>query len=291
MSVASIKALHDTAKQAYDRGGCPSIALCDVSKAAIQQLAASATTRYISEIGDKSYSVFDANQRLSRPYLPELYIDDPENFAALWDDFISSLDGKQHVCELPAESINKLLYSSVTAFSICYDLWNPGARKTPGTFYEVLMGSVFGLLLPTFVRTKFIPIPNETESVSTDIVFASRSGGGGLVIPTKITTRDRVVQPFAHQRILDNVFGANRFKSILVCVSELQREGDDGANEICVPGTIRLFQKHLSQLSGIYYLDPPSRYLQNDVTSIIRVDTVGDLLKKMLPELILSCLS
>lgn len=55
----------------------------------------------------------------------------------------------------------------------------------------------------------------------------------------------------------------------------MQRDEENGANEICVPGTIRLFQKHLAQLTGIYYLDPPARYLDPDVTSVVRVDYLG----------------
>jgi hypothetical protein len=61
-------------------------------------------------------------------------------------------------------------------------------------------------------------------------------------------------------------------------MSEMQRDRSNNANAICVPGTIRLFQMHLSRLSGIYYLDPPRRYLAEDITSVVPVRTVGDLL-------------
>ena len=106
------------------------------------------------------------------------------------------------------------------------------------------------------------------------------------MIPAKITTRERIVQPFAHQRILDSVFGAHHYNSILTCVSETQRHGPNGVKEICVPGTIRLFQKHLAVMAGIYYLDPPSRYLAKDVTSVIKVATVGELIHSDLAKLI-----
>ena len=108
----------------------------------------------------------------------------------------------------------------------------------------------------------------------------------GLVVPVKITTRERIVQPFAHQRILDSVFGEHRFRSVLVCVSEMQRKRDEGANAICVPGTIRLYQRHLAALSGLYYLDPPHRYLQPDVTAHVAVRTLGCLLADDLPSLL-----
>jgi hypothetical protein len=107
-----------------------------------------------------------------------------------------------------------------------------------------------------------------------------------IVFPVKITTRERIVQPFAHQRILDSVFGEGQYKSVLVCVSETQRDKENNVKEICVPGTIRLFQKHLARLSGIYYLDPPERYLNADLQEVISVGTLGQLLTSTLPELI-----
>lgn len=282
MSVTEIKRLHDTGKNSYDAGGCPEDRLCATVVAAIKQLG-SANSRTLASIGQKSYSVFEAGSRLSRPYLPSLYFADSNDFSAAWRSMIDSIDGEAHHVGIPASDVNKVVYTAITAFSVCYDLWNPGARKTPGTFFEVLIGSIIGLLLPTHVRSKFIPIPDENESVSTDIVFEAQRQKGGLVFPTKITTRDRVVQPFAHQRILDSVFGADKYKSLLLCVSELQRAGDDNANEICVPGTIRLFQRHLANLAGIYYLDPPTRYLQSDVTDVVTVDTLGTFLTQTLP--------
>jgi hypothetical protein len=114
----------------------------------------------------------------------------------------------------------------------------------------------------------------DMSSVATDIVF--EYCGKGVVIPAKITTRERIVQPFAHQKILDGVFGVGRYISLLICVSETQRSDKDGrVNEICVPGTITLFQKHLAQLNGIYYLDPPQRYLALNAKNIVSVQSLG----------------
>lgn len=91
------------------------------------------------------------------------------------------------------------------------------------------------------------------------------------------------MQPYAHQRILESVFGMDRYRSVLVCMSEMQRDRKRNANAICVPGTIRLFQTHLAKLTALYYLDPPARYLAPDVTSLVSVRTVGDLLCDDLP--------
>jgi hypothetical protein len=144
-----------------------------------------------------------------------------------------------------------------------------------------LLGSILSAFLPQHKRGKFISLPEFGEKVSTDIVLDD--GVLGIVFPAKITTRERIVQPYAHQRILDSVFGDARYKSVLLCVSETQRDDKkQGVNNICVPGTIKLFQAHLSKLSGLYYLDPPVRYLQDDILSLVPVGDFGKLFKTAL---------
>lgn len=272
----------DTAKAIYDSGGCPIKDIGATSVAAIAKIQSDTTNRFLDTLNSKQYNLFAANGKLSRPYLPSQYIASPQDFELAWNSLISAIDPIARTINLPSSGINNTLYSAITAFSCCYDLWNPGARKTPGTFFEILLGAVLEKILPTCIRTKHISIPNQPESISTDIVFQDPLSARSLVIPAKITTRERIVQPFAHQRILDSVFGQDTYGSVLMCVSEMQRAGDDGANEICVPGTIRLFQNHLASMDGIYYLDPPNRYLQQDITSIISVGSIGDFIKNRL---------
>jgi hypothetical protein len=277
MNCIEIKRLHDLAKSKYDSGNSPFAELFNVGIAAVSQLNEHGTRKRSGVIDGKEYYVYEAAGKTSRPFLPSHYLSSVKQLADAREKLLASVNAGQRRFDIGVDDVNRSIYTLITSFSVCFDLWNPGARKTPGTFFEVLIGTLVSLLLPKYDRSKFIRIPNERESVSTDIVYIKRGAEGGLVIPTKITTRDRIVQPFAHQRILDEVFGGGVYKSVLVCVSELQRAGDD-ANEICVPGTVRLFQKHLSQLSGIYYLDPPSRYLQADVTDVVEVDCLGKLL-------------
>lgn len=274
------------AKESYDAGGRPLDEICNISKYCITSLAKNSRQRAQASLGSKHYHVFLSKANVSRPILTDLFITTPKEFIANWTELIASCNSTTHRITLTPAKINKTLYTSIMAFSACYDLWQPSSRKTPGTYFEVLLGSILGMLLPNCVRSKHIPIPNSEENVSTDIVFTNSQNGNGLVIPVKITTRERIVQPFAHQRILDSVFGIDRFHSILVCASELQRDGDDNVNEICVPGTIKLFQSHLAKLKAIYYLDPPTRYLAGDVLQVIKIDSLGTLLAQDLPDFI-----
>ncbi|NBX75386.1 MAG: hypothetical protein EBQ92_02445, partial [Proteobacteria bacterium] len=67
---------------------------------------------------------------------------------------------------------------------------------------------------------------------------------------------------------------------------ELQRDGDEAVNEICVPGQIGLFQEYLSKVSGMYYLDVPKAYRSPSITSVIKVGDLSDLLNKDLSVLL-----
>lgn len=237
----------------------------------------------------KEYHVYRAGTNLSRPIRLPLLVRDPEVFREAWYALRMSARPEERRYALPRDEIDVILYTASMAFAVCYDLWKPSSRKTPGTFFEVVLGTVLQVVLPEFERTAHVKLPDQTENVSTDIAFLEPGHRAGLVVAAKITTRERIVQPFAHQRILDSVFGDQRFRSVLVSVSEMQRQGQQGANAICVPGTIRLFQLHLASLSGLYYLDPPARYLKRDVTDLITVSTVGTLLAEDLPRLTAAC--
>ena len=297
--------LFKTAKKLYDHNINPLSELLDITNHCLNKISSEATLRYQSKLGDKKYYVFETENGISRPFLKTLYIKSQKNFTKNWNNLVSKINPEMHKIDLTSNEVNKVLYTSAMAFAICYDIWKNSSRKTPGTYFEILIGSILGNILNDYKRTKYIPLPihqvieeekeesvstdivfektdEKGESVSTDIVFEKTKDNGeiiGLVIPVKTTTRERIVQPFAHQRILDSFFGKGRFKSTLICISEMQLDKkNNNVHEICVPGTIRLFQAHLAELTGIFYLDPPSRYLKEDLTKFVTIGSLGELL-------------
>jgi hypothetical protein len=318
-----IKRRFDAAKRLYDRTESPVDSICETAAACLQKLTDLSPIEYGGCSG-KAYSIYLSGEQKSRPFLPNLFISDPAAFVRAWGELMRTSQPKEHKYALPAQEVDRVLYTAIMGFAVCYDLWKPKSRKTPGTFFEVLLGSLVSVVMEEARRTKFISLPppsrlkredspvrakdlfedvpivqstgaeepvveqDELESgkVSTDIVFNLPSGRG-IVIPAKITTRERIVQPFAHQRILDSAFGVGRYVSVLACVSETQRDDDDhSVNEICVPGTIALFQEYLASLEGIYYLDTPKRYSVLGSTGLISVGTLGGLLTGGLDKLV-----
>ena len=287
------------AKKRYDKGFIPLEELHDITTYCLGLLLSKATQRFQGNIESKRYFVFESKDGISRPFLKNIFIDSVENFSQRWSFFIKKLKESGNVTGFQANEIDSILYTASMSFSMCYDIWKNSSRKTPGTYLEFLLGSILSKILIEYKRTKHIPLSlcdnenncaEERESVSTDIVFERVLENGkkvGLVFPVKITTRERIVQPFAHQRILDGFFGEKRFLSFLMCISEMQLDKKKNkVNEICVPGTIILFQKFLSKMSGIYYLDPPLRYQKDDVKNVLSVSSVGDFLINYLPKLI-----
>lgn len=250
-----------------------------------------------------AYNVFSFQADVSRPVRPDIYIGDPAEFEAKFGAFIENLRrGALTWSHNEAQIANEVVYTSVLAVACCYDLWQRGSRKTPGTVFEILMAAWLQEMLPRAAFSKHIPLTELLEdtdvadateedvepapaedgdgpgSVSTDLVVkATVDADRGIVIPLKITTRERIVQPFAHQRILDSAFGAGAFRSLLVCISETQLDDKTkSVKQVCVPGTVKLFQKYLAPLSGLYYCDVPQRYAAADMQQVISVRSVGE---------------
>lgn len=288
------------AKNRYD-AYAPAIESClNVAASCLQLLNDHARLRYFgdfSRVDPIRYHVAEAGDRLSRPYRPELFISDVGAFREQAADFINRLAPDE---DYDAELFDRIIYTSVCSFSLCIDLWKYRSRKTPGTFFEVVVGSAAIAAFPNFRLSKHVPIVDENigddvdamietdevdadatefsaNSVSTDLVITNPANERGAVIPLKITTRERIVQPFAHQRILDSAY-PGKFASFISCISETQRD-DNGTTvkQVCVPGTVALFQKHLASVNGLYYCDVPRRYAQPDLAQILPVKPFSQL--------------
>lgn len=207
----------------------------------------------------KEYGCFTSATRVSRPILRDLYVNDPAVFGRIWDDLTAAVLTRRR--SQMERFVDAAVYTAATAFAAAYDLHRPGSRKTPGTFFEILVGSLLAALTG-YRRGAQVSVPNTAHFVTTDIViFNPLPGGTSMVVPTKITTRERVVQAFVHQRLLDSAYPNGEYASTLVCVSEMQRDKNAGVNEICTPNQVRMFQELLAELNGLVYLDPPLTYL------------------------------
>ena len=112
----------------------------------------------------------------------------------------------------------------------------------------------------------------------TDYIFDLGDRKPKFHVPIKTSTRERVVQVWAHQKVLDGIYGMGRFLGILVCLAETKLDlKKQEVIEICLPDQWRIYQMFIAQLKRIYYLDVPKRYEElNLIFPKIPVKQFGD---------------
>jgi len=97
-------------------------------------------------------------------------------------------------------------------------------------------------------------------------------------LPVKTSTRERIIQVWAHQRVLDGVYGVGRFLAMPIILTETKLDSKKlEVVEICLPWQWRLYQMHIAVLWNVCYLDAPNAYLDLDTKfPRIGVSTLGD---------------
>jgi hypothetical protein len=175
------------------------------------------------------------------------------------------LSAKVLACDLKSVAkadLEKALYTLAIAYCAVADLLSKGRdKKTPGTYFEVLIGHLvgrtFGVNPSKSITVQSLDIG---ESLPTDFTFDLGTGRNKIHMPVKTSTRERVIQVWGHQRVIDGVFGVGRFKGVLVCLSETNAKPDYGVTEVCLPNQWTIYQMFIAQLHRVYYLDVPKKY-------------------------------
>lgn len=180
----------------------------------------------------------------------------PAAFGRVWN---SKKDWKV----LPEDVLNQAIYTAAISYSAASDLFDRNNKKKPATFFEFLIGHIFSVLLGTNPKKKaVVPIDKDTIRLTMDFIYELKSGRSGIHLPVKLSTRERVVQAWSHQRVLDAAY-KGQYLGILIVLGETKMDSRTGeVIEICVPDQWRIYQKYLATLERIYYLDPPEKYLE-----------------------------
>ena len=106
-----------------------------------------------------------------------------------------------------------------------------------------------------------LPVAGKVARMTMDFLFDLGDGKPKVHLPVKLSTRERVVQAWSHQRILDAAFGHGRYRGILVVHSETKLNlKNREVVEICVPDQWLVYQTLLATMDRIYYFDMPERY-------------------------------
>lgn len=259
--------------------------------------------------GGKRYHVYTAHGSplpFSRPVNESLFEGNPDTFGDLWKSFVAALveaekSGTRQVA-IERSSVDRAVYSAVIGYGAAVDIFNAGNRGGPGSFLEMVIGPVLAMLTGRpesgALRLKVPGSADETELIPVDLTYIDDEEPIVLVVPTKISSRERISQAAVHQRILDAIGGPGRYRSILCLANENNVMPERGvpkaertaercfARDTLVPGTIALYQKYIAKLYGLYYLDPPFEYITGKYSNLPPIRNFGNLLTSDLPGLL-----
>lgn len=220
-------------------------------------------TSLISKVPNKEYFSFDNGIKKSRAINKDLFTAD----ILLIKQVIESITLKDFT-NITAAQITSVLYSMAISFCAAIDLMKNGDQKTPGTFFEYFTCNWIAKALKINPRNQVevLNLDMEDTTLPTDYIFDLGKNQPKIHLPVKTSTRERVIQVWAHQRVLDGVYGNGRFLGILVSLSETKVDQKSlEVVEICLPEQWRIYQMFIAQMKRIYYLDLPHKYheLQN----------------------------
>ncbi len=155
------------------------------------------------------------------------------------------------------------LYTIALAPCLALELFDLQNKKGPATYFECFVGHLVARAVRTEPRKRaLLPIQNRNVQLTMDFIF-DVSEETSLHLAVKMSTRERVVQAWAHQRLLDCAYGPGRYRGLMVLFGETKLDSrSHEVVEICVPDQWLAYQALLAQMQRIYYFDPPKRYCQ-----------------------------
>lgn len=182
------------------------------------------------------------------------------------------------VAGMRPEIITRVVYNCAMAYCCAADILKASDQKTPGTFFEVLIGHLVARTLGVNPKNQItVPTLDVEVTLPTDYVFDLGEGKNRLHLPIKTSTRERVVQVWAHQRVLDGMHGVARFKGVLVAMAETNKQKNTSVLEVCLPNQWMAYQMYIAQMFRVYYLDLPEKYVAlKDRYPFIQVKQFGE---------------
>ena len=221
-------------------------------------------------------SLIAGTTKFIRPINQRLFIYSPNDFEVKLAEF-KKITFKLNSSESTWTSDEKLLIDSVIytiqqAIGSGFDLLvNPNsARKHVGNRFEELIRAVFKEIGISNKRT-VLKIPYETEEgqktykCENDLILSPyskvKSNGSFLdaneiVVGVKTTSKDRMGKMFIDKILLER-FVEHKQKVIAIFLNDVQRKETDNISFTLVSGLFMVYSKFLTELEGVYYLDPP----------------------------------
>lgn len=220
-----------------------------------------------SLVPNKKYMSFSRGDIVTRPANYDSFVLDPEKIARDWQSWRRTSRN--------TVGFGQMLYTVALAPCLAMELFDRNNKKGPATYFECMIGHLFAKSLgiqPT--RQAELSASGHPVRMTMDFLFETAGNTPDIHLPVKMSTRERVVQAWAHQRLLDSAYGEGRYKGIMVVFSETKLGSrSHEVVEICVPDQWLVYQSLLSRMERIYYFDMPVRYqeLTDEFPSVIQI--------------------
>ena len=263
---------------AYDRvkSACHNSWRSDTARGAIIDFAVTALQFLVedcervtlnSHVPSKEYISFLRNGVVARPANRQHFQTDRRSIARDWQLWSNG--------NLSSARLAPMLYTVSLAPCLAMELINRNDKKRPATYFECVIGHIFAKSLGIEpVRGTTLSVAGRSVQMTMDFLFEIAGDSPNIHLPVKMSTRERIVQAWAHQRLLDSAYGSDRYKGIMVLFSETKLDSRSReVVEICVPDQWLAYQSLLSRMERIYYFDLPIRYqeLTNNFPSVIQI--------------------
>lgn len=210
-----------------------------------------------------------------RPINEKLFTFDPEVFKQdfiILENSLSLIKNKSELSNHQKSELDSTLYTIQQSIGIGLDLvvGSNSARKHVGNRFEELITAVFTEMGIANKKT-ILKIPYETDEGSklykceNDLILSPYKSVKStsdtldkkeIVVSIKTTSKDRMGKIFIDKMLLERFVGHNQ-KVIGIFLNDVQRKETNNISYTLVSGLFMVYSKFLTELEGIYYLDPP----------------------------------
>jgi len=229
---------------------------------------------------NNGYTIFVSDvagsKRYLRPINHTLYIQDDVLFEQSYDAFMLTISKiKARNLEFDSNeknNINSFLYTIQQSIGAGLDLLvDPNsARKHVGNRFEELIREVF-TAIGVMNKRIVLRIPYETDEgekiykCENDIILSpfekvistpEHLNEKEIVVSVKTTSKDRMSKMFIDKILLEK-FVKHPQKVIGVFNNDVQRKSNNNISFTLVSGLFMVYTKFLTEIEGVYYLDPP----------------------------------
>jgi hypothetical protein len=215
-----------------------------------------------------------------RPINVHMFVAEPRDFLLQSHDFLSILQsikaGNRSFSAEEKAVIDNTLYTIQQSFGVGMDLQmnSNAARKHVGNRFEELMRLVFTEIGVTNKNGMLkIPYGNSSKqrvyNCENDIILSPfkevHSSGSSLheqeiIVSIKTSSKDRMGKIFIDKMLLEKFVG-HKQKVIGIFLNDVQRKESDNISFTLVSGLFMVYTQFLTELDGVYYLDPPPNAL------------------------------